>query len=157
DLDDIQARRGFDRLFVLGVRLSADIATSRAQLEQLIQHHQRSRKGFSLLPQGAPTNNVEDLDSGYTWFSDADASYTHYFNQYAAAGSDDDPAEGRDRKDGRWLAGSLGIDPAILKLSPHYCANDQLDARAMNEALWPATLDYFMDPMMDPVFSDDTI
>lgn len=157
DLDDIQARRGFDRLFVLGVRLSADIAKSRAQLAQLIQHHQRSRKGFSLLPQGAPTNNVEDLESGYTWFSDADASYEHYFNQYATDGSDDDPDEWRDRKDGRWLADSLGIDPAILKLSPHYYASDQLEARAMNEALWPATLGYFMDQMMEPVFSDDTI
>ncbi|MGZ0020385.1 hypothetical protein [Nitrosomonas sp. wSCUT-2] len=154
NLNDIQAKRGFSRLFVLGIRLSADVNKSREQLQQLIQHHQRSRKGFSLLPQGAPTNNVEDQESGYTWFSDADASYDHYFNQYAA---DDDPADWRTRKDGRWLAQSLGIDPAILKLSPHYYANDQLEARAMNEALWPATLGYFMDQMMEPVFGDDTI
>jgi len=157
DLDGVQAQRGFDRLFVLGVRLSADINKSREQLEQLIQHHQRSRKGFSLLPQGAPTNNVEDLESGYTWFSDADASYDHYFNQYANDGSDDDPAGWRTRKDGRWLANSLGIDPEVLKLSPHYYANDQREARAMNEALWPGTLGYFMEQMMEPVFSDETI
>lgn len=154
NLNDIQARRGFDRLFVLGVRLSADVDKSREQLQQLIQHHQRSRKGFSFLMQGAPTNNVEDQESGYTWFSDADASYDHYFNQYT---SDDDPADWRTRKDGRWLAQSLGIDPAILKLSPQYYANDQMEARAMNEALWPATLGYFMEQMMEPVFSDNTI
>src|SRR5690606_17159669 len=77
--------------------------------------------------------------------------------QYAADGSDDDPGEWRDRKDGRWLAGSLGIDPAILKLSPHYYANDQLEARAMNEALWPATLDYFMEEMREPVVSDENL
>lgn len=154
NLNDIQAKRGFDRLFVLGVRLSADVNKSREQLQQLIQHHQRSRKGFSFLMQGAPTNNVEDQESGYTWFSDADASYDHYFNQLSA---DDDPADWRTRKDGRWLAQSLGIDPAILKLSPQYYANDQLEARAMNEALWPATLGYFMDQMMEPVFSDGTI
>ncbi|MER0171831.1 MAG: hypothetical protein DU489_14775 [Nitrosomonas sp.] len=154
NLNDIQARRGFDRLFVLGVRLSADVDKSREQLQQLIQHHQRSRKGFSFLMQGAPTNNVEDQESGYTWFSDADASYDHYFNQYIG---DDDPADWRTRKDGRWLAQSLGIDPAILKLSPQYYANDQMEARAMNEALWPATLGYFMEQMMEPVFSDGTI
>jgi hypothetical protein len=154
NLNDIQARRGFDRLFVLGVRLSADVDKSREQLQQLIQHHQRSRKGFSFLMQGAPTNNVEDQESGYTWFSDANASYDHYFNQYA---SDDDPADWRTRKDGRWLAQSLGIDPAILKLSPQYYASDQMEARAMNEALWPATLGYFMEQMMEPVFSDGTI
>lgn len=154
NLNDIQVRRGFDRLFVLGVRLSADVDKSREQLQQLIQHHQRSRKGFSFLMQGAPTNNVEDQESGYTWFSDADASYDHYFNQYAA---DDDPADWRTRKDGRWLANSLGLDPAILKLSPQYYASDQIEARAMNEALWPATLGYFMEQMMEPVFSDDTI
>ncbi|MBX3617851.1 hypothetical protein [Nitrosomonas sp.] len=157
NLTDIQARRGFDRLFVLGVRLSADVNKSRDQLQQLIQHHQRSRKGFSLLPQGTPTNNVEDQESGYSWFSDADASYDHYFTQYATDGSDDDPSDWRTRKDGRWLASSLGIDPAIMKLSPQYYANDQLETRAMNEALWPATLGYFMDQMMEPVFSDDTI
>lgn len=155
DLDDIQARRGFDRLFVLGVRLSADVNKSREQLQHLIQHHQRSRKGFSLLPQGgAPTNNVEDQESSYSWFSDADASYDHYFNQYV---SDDDPIEWHTRKDGRWLANSLGIDPAILKLSPEYYAKDQCEARAMNEALWPGTLGYFMEQMMDPVFTDETI
>ena len=154
NLNDIQARRGFDRLFVLGVRLSADVDKSREQLQQLIQHHQRSRKGFSFLMQGAPTNNVEDQESSYTWFSDADASYDHYFNQLI---TDDDPTDWRTRKDGRWLAHSLGLDPAILKLSPQYYASDQLEARAMNEALWPATLGYFMDQMMEPVFSDDTI
>ncbi|NBQ71084.1 MAG: hypothetical protein EBU46_20535, partial [Nitrosomonadaceae bacterium] len=154
NLNDIQARRGFDRLFVLGVRLSADVDKSSEQLQQLIQHHQRSRKGFSFLMQGAPTNNVEDQESGYTWFSDADASYDHYFNQYIG---DDDPTDWRTRKDGRWLAQSLGIDPAILKLSPQYYANDQMEARAMNEALWPATLGYFMEQMMEPVFSDGTI
>ncbi|TXI37919.1 MAG: hypothetical protein E6Q59_07195, partial [Nitrosomonas sp.] len=154
NLTDAQARRGFDRLFVLGVRLSTDVDKSREQLQQLIQHHQRSRKGFSFLMQGAPTNNVEDQESGYTWFSDADASYDHYFNQYAA---DDDPADWRTRKDGRWLTNSLGLDPSVLKLSPQYYASDQLEARAMNEALWPATLGYFMDQMMEPVFSDDTI
>ncbi len=153
DLDPAQARAGFDRLFVLGVRLSADADSGAAQLERLIANHQRSRKGFSLLPQGAPTNNVEDDASGYTWRADSDLSYDHYFAQDAS----DDPTEWRTKKDGRWLAESLGIDPEILKASPNYYGTDQCEARAMNQALWPATLGYFMDQMMEPVFGDGTI
>lgn len=152
-LDATQARSGFDRLFVLGVRLGNDIQASTEQLETLIQHHQRSRKGFSLLPQGAPTNNVEDQTAGYSWRSDADASYDHYFVQDHA----DDPKDWRHKKDGRWLAESLGIAPAMLKASPNYFATDQCEARALNEALWPATLGYFMEQMMETVFSESAV
>ncbi len=152
-LDAAQARAGFDRLFVIGLRLGADVQTSTADLEKLIRNHQRSRKGFSLLPQGAPTNNVEDEVSGYTWRADSDESYDHFFTQ----DSTDDPTDWRLKKDGRWLAEQLGISPGILKASPNYYSTDQCEARAMNAALWPATLGYFMEQMMEPVFSDATI
>lgn len=153
DLSPIQARAGFDRLFVLGVRLSADSEAGATELENLIRNHQRSRKAFSLLPQGAPTNNVEDEVSGYTWGEDTDLSYDHYFNQDPS----DDPLDWRQKKDGRWLADCLGIDAELLKASPNYYSTDQCEARAMNEAMWPATLGYFMEQMMEPVFSDGSI
>lgn len=152
DLSPTQARAGFDRLFVLGVRLSADASAGATDLEGLIAHHQRSRKGFSLLAQGAPTNNVEDAASGYTWREDPDFSYDHFFGTAPS-----DPDDWRDRRDGRWLAGCIGIDAEVLKSSPNYFGVDQVEARAMNEALWPATLGYLMDEMMEPVFGDDAI
>ncbi len=153
ELNPTQARAGFDRLFVLGVRLSADAETGAAQLERLITNHQRSRKGLSLLPQGAPTNNVEDDASGYTWREDADLSYEHYFAQDTS----DDPADWHTKKDGRWLAESLGINAEIVKASPNYYVTDQCEARAMNQALWPATLGYFMEQMMEPLFDDSIV
>ncbi len=153
DLTAIQARAGFDRLFVLGVRLGDDAEASAEVLEGLIANHQRSRKGFNLLPQGAPTNNVEDEVSGYTWREDTDTSYDHYFGHQGAA----DPLDWRTRRDGRWLAASLGIDAELLKGSPNYYATDQCEARAMNQALWPATLGYFMEQMMEPAFSEATV
>ncbi|MFQ6026491.1 MAG: hypothetical protein ACE5Q6_03130, partial [Dehalococcoidia bacterium] len=148
-----QAALGFDRLFVIGVRLSADIEKSKEQLETLIGHHQKSRKGFSLLSQGTPTNNAEDADSGYTWRADSDLSYDHYFQQDPT----DDPTDWRLKKDGRWLAESLGVEPDLLQASPNYFATDQCEARAMNLALWPATLGSFMEQMMEPVFGEGTI
>lgn len=149
-LDDAQAARGFDRLLVLGVRLSSDPADGATRLEELVRHHQASRKGLSLLPQGSPTNNTDEASSGYTWWEDPDASYRHFFE----LDHDNDPDDWRLRCDGAWLAGMLGIDRELLKGSPGYFGADQAEARAMNVALWPATLGYFMEQMMAPVLSD---
>lgn len=152
DLTPVQARAGFDRLFVLGVRLSSDPQTGAAELEALLADHQRSRKGLSLLAQGAPTNNVEDDVSGYTWREDTDVSYDHYFGTAPT-----DPDDWRDRTDGRWLADLIGIDAEVLKASPNYFGTDQREARAMNEALWPTTFGYLLDQMMESVFDDDAV
>ena len=142
----------FDRLFVLGVRLGSDKDEAAAELERLIQNHQASRKGFSLLPQGRPTNNTDGSKAAYSWWEDPAESYRHFFE----IDPDDDPTNWRLRKDGAWLAGMLGIDRQVLKASPHYFGTDQSEARAMNVALWPATLGYYMEQMMEPVFSEQT-
>ncbi|MBP1692107.1 MAG: hypothetical protein H6Q32_1459, partial [Bacteroidetes bacterium] len=63
NLNEAQAQRGFDRLCVLGVRMSADPAKGQELLEQLFSHHQSSRKGLSILRQGTPTNNTESAAS----------------------------------------------------------------------------------------------
>ena len=54
-----QATQGFDRLYVLGVRLAADAERSRQDLETLIQDLARSQSGFAIVPQGTATNNTE--------------------------------------------------------------------------------------------------
>jgi hypothetical protein len=148
-----QLRRGFDQLFVVGVNISSDLENSQKKLESLIAHHQSSRKGLAIVQQGTPTNNTEDDPSGYTWVENPDTSYDHFFGTETT----DDSSDWRLKRDGRWLANFLGVDPAIPKDSVNYFAQDQAQARAMNLALWPATLGYFMDRMMAPVFADNTI
>lgn len=161
DLDDSQAARGFDRLIVLGLRLSADLQASQNLLETLIQHHHNSRNGFSLISQGTPTNNTEKKGAGFSRADDADDSFDDYF-QKATQGANADSlfAEINDpllKQDGQWLAEFLGIDPAVLKKVRHSDGTDQSEAKAMNAALWPATLGYMMDTMMRPVFDEGTI
>lgn len=153
DLTADRARTGFDRLFVLGLRLSSDQTKAAAEVATLIADHQRSRKGLALLPQGTATNNTDETSSGYSWWEDPDASYRHFFE----TDHSDDPDDWRLRKDGAWLAGMIGVDRTVLKASPGYFGTDQVEARAMNVALWPATLGYFMEQMMDLVFTDDQI
>lgn len=143
----------FDRLFVLGVRVGSDATDGAAELSTLIANHQASRKGFALLPQGRPTSNTDASTAGYTWWENPDESFKDFFE----ADPNDDPTDWRRRKDGAWLAGLLGLDRALLRGSPNYHGTDQAEARAMNTALWPATLGYYMEQMMDTVFSDATV
>ncbi len=146
--------QGFDRLFVLGVRLGSDAEQSKTELETLFKNHYFSRSGFAFLPQGSPTNNTEDSNSAFTRQDDADESFNFYFKGKAEFSETEDWL---DKSDGQWFAESLGLDTAWLKQIPHAGGRDQCEARAMNAALWPATLGYFMDTLLQPVFNDDEI
>lgn len=144
--------RGFERLFVVGVRLSADAARGTSDLQNLFLNHHFGKSGFTLLPQGSPTNNTEESGSAYSRTDDPDASFDFVFKNKARFEETDDWL---DKRDGQWLAEALGLDTEWLKQIPNAGAVDQSEARAMNTALWPATLGYFMDTLLKPVFSDD--
>ncbi|WP_299891265.1 hypothetical protein [uncultured Ruegeria sp.] len=151
-LDPVAFRRGFDKVLILGIRLRDDAEEGRAGMEDLISRHHRSKSGFTILPQGRPTNNVESAASDYNWREDPDVSFDHYFGA-----APPDPAGWYDKTDGRWLAEMLGLDPGALRVIPHYGRTDICDAKAMNVALWPTTLGYFCDTMLQPVLEDATI
>jgi hypothetical protein len=152
DLSEQNYNQGFERLFALGVKLSADETEGQISLEQLIQHHHFGNSGFSILPQGIPTNNTEESRAGFSEIEDADDAYLRYHSEL----TEDDPGDRAEKRDGRWLAELLGIDvdKATLGLTANYFHKDQCEARAMNAALWNATLGYLMESMITPVFND---
>jgi hypothetical protein len=152
DLDPAQTARGFGRVLVIGLRLSADEQAGKKELETLFQHHAFTRTGFALVPQGTPTNNTEAVGSGHGRFDDPDDS----FNDRKAPLFANDP-DWLGKKDGQWLCEYLGLDPALFAHTHNAGCTDQLAARAMNIALWPATLGYWMEGMMTNVFSRDAI
>jgi hypothetical protein len=151
DLTTDQLLAGVDRVSVLGVRLGADPEKGRLLLEELIAHHRDGRSGFELIAQGTPTNNTEDAESGFTRSDDADAT----FDLLNGAGLPQ--ADRAERLDGSWLADWLGIDPSVVAPVQGAHGTDQREARAMNVALWPATLGYFLETMMAPVFGSRTV
>jgi hypothetical protein len=61
------------------------------------------------------------------------------------------------KRDGQWVAEYLGVDPAVFAHVHGAGTQDQRAARAMSTALWPATLGYWMQTMMAPVFDAATI
>jgi hypothetical protein len=153
DLTELGLPADFERLFVLGIRAGSDSGEGAAEFSELITRHQSSRKGFAILPQGRATNNTDSASAGYSWWEDPAESFKHFFETNPA----DDPLVWQRRKDGAWLAGMLGIDRSVLRASPNYYGTDQAEARAINIALWPATLGYYMEQMLEPVFSQQTV
>ena len=79
-----------------------------AMLEELIANHQFSPKGFSLVPQGTPTNNTERNGTGY---SDNDPyDDLAFFTEVDPPAFDPPTADPlQSQTDGRLLADALGI------------------------------------------------
>lgn len=149
-----QAASGFERVFVIGLRLSADAEKNSADLEELFQHHLYSRSGFAIVPQGTPTNNTEEVSSAFSRTDDADDSYDVFVKNAAQFTPTSDPLL---KRDGQWLAEWLGLDPASLQQVPNAGQADQCEARAMNTALWPATWGYYLERLLHPVVGDKAI
>lgn len=153
DLTPVQARKGFDRIVVVGVKISSDVHQSVESIEKLFHNHERSRNGLTLLPQGTPTNNTEESNSDFSYLDDSDQS----FDQLKQEQEFTTELNWIAKKDGQWLAELLGVDRNTFKNTPNAFQTDQTEARAMNLALFPATIGYTMESMMKEVFSEEDV
>ncbi|HEX7571839.1 MAG TPA: hypothetical protein VF514_01995, partial [Bacteroidota bacterium] len=61
------------------------------------------------------------------------------------------------RQDGEWLARLLGLGHDLVQQIPNGGGTDQVEARAMQIALWPGTLGYMMKTLLAPVFPNAEI
>ena len=154
-----QYATGFTRLLVIGLQLGTAAADGPAALQELLAHHQWSRSGFSLVAQGTPAHNATGTNAGATTEDDADASFDDRMNRPLFTPVSD-PTQ---KKDGQWLAEFLAIDPTFVAGVHGSGGVDQIQARAMQTALWPATLGYWMQTLFTPnpgtasIFSDNAI
>ena len=137
-----QIRGGLERLVVIGLREAATPTQSAAALTDLINRQLRGPDGFSLLPQGTPTNNSEAADAGQDAEHEADT-----VRAVSAAAATDWTT----RTDGQQFADLLGLNPSVLAGMPNAGNTDFRDARAANTALWPATWGYFLQTALNPL------
>ena len=146
-----QFRAGFTRLLVLGVQLGADARGGKAALEELFKHHQLGDAGFSFLRQGTPTNNTENDASGFSIHEDPAEAYARYSGETPPDLNPDSPV------DGACLSRALGIDAelAALPTAQNYAHTDQLEAGAMQTALWHGTLGFFLESMAPALASEE--
>jgi len=154
-----QYANGFTRLIVLGLKLSSASKDGPAALQEMLAHHQWSRSGFFLLPQGTPAHNAAGSSAAATPENDADASFNDRLNRPLFSPVSDP----RQKRDGQWLAEYLHLDAAFVAGVHGSDGVDQMQVRAMQTALWPATLGYWMDTLFTPnpgttsIFSDAVI
>lgn len=146
--------RGFSRLLILGVKLGADSKSGQQAVQELFQHHYFSQKGFSVLPQGTPTNNTANSDAGYSSRETPEESFDRLFLQKPAY---DISSAWSEKKDGQWLSEWLGFDQAFGQQLLHAETADQSDAMNMSQALWPATMGNVMESLMKGGFDEATI
>ena len=114
-------------------------------------HHRVGRTGLSLVPQGTPTHNTTGTGTGYTALDDADESFDDRTNQPLFTPTADGGASATASGSPRPSASAHSLLTTVHAAG----GQDQMQARAMQRALWPATLGYWMDKMMTPVFGDD--
>lgn len=147
---------GFDELIVLGIKYSAGPEGSAKLLGELLTSHRYSPKGLALVPQGTATNNTSDEDSGLDptdWF--AEESYKLWTGEAEPAPTG--PIDPNEASDAERLAFYLGLPRGLLRGIPNHDAYDHAEAVAMNVALYPATLGFFLRTMLAEVVPDDRL
>ena len=148
-LDPLGITRGYDQLIVVGLKHTANTVDGQKLVEDLIQNHHYSKKGFSLVRQGTPTNNTEESDAGFT--------KSDPLNEQSYPVETGDPlfdpvtAKRDELTDGQRLAELLGIGYAPLQYIANSNAKDHTEASAMNAALYATTIGYFMNSMLQEV------
>ena len=107
-----------------------------AALQELLAHHQWSRSGFFLVPQGTPAHNTTGADAGST----PRAMMPTRASTTARIGLCSRPSPTR-CKEGWSVAGRVSRSRSCLRRRrARQRGSDQMQARAMQTALWPATL-----------------
>ena len=145
------ASQGFDRLMVLGIRVSSSASDHKALLEELIENHRYSPEGMSFLAQGTPTNHTNELRSG---FSTDDAEGEASFETETQPPVEEVVDDELNITDAQRLAAAWDVDLETLASLANANRKDVSLAKVINKALWPGTLGYYLDDLLNLDASD---
>ncbi|WP_231491641.1 hypothetical protein [Pedobacter sp. Leaf170] len=148
---DEDLKLGYEQLLVLGLKISADENESKEMFEALIENHKYSEEGLALIKQGTPTNNTEGGDSGFKNHETIDDMALEVEQDQILFTPTDDAHEATD---GQRLAEYFGLDYAIFQSVKNSGITDHKEAIAMNTAMYPGTLGYFTNTMLNGVLGD---
>ncbi|MGD9726183.1 MAG: hypothetical protein AB7G68_14895 [Nitrospiraceae bacterium] len=149
-LNEFEFATGFDKLVVLGVKLSAGQEEGKELLEHVFQSHLYEEKGMHVLPQGTPTNNFESVKSGYNRPEQEAARYFKATWKGGHAWSDAQRTDPLLQPDGLRLTEALGIGADFSRRLPGADGEDVREAMAMNRLLYPGTLGYWLRQFFSP-------
>ena len=153
ELASDEAREGFDRLYVLGIK-DATAADAQKQIEALLEGHHFGQDGLGFLPAGTPTNNTEQTASGFAGADDAETSYDLERKDPLFAYN---PGRPQDASDALRFARAIGIQPAAVDHVANAGTKEVSEALLANEALWPATVGAYLEDFLGSVIGADAI
>ena len=148
---------GIDLLLVVGISDSQTASDGAAQLRALLdaQHYTR---GVAFLTPGTATNNTPAAPAGFPPADPGGASsFATERGQPLVDASSAPGAYGVAFAHAFGLPAAAGEQIAAVEHLANANINDDMAASAMNQALWPATLGYFLEQMMAPEFDGPTI
>ena len=149
-LSEADFAAGFDKLVVLGVKVSAGKEEGKELLEGLFQSQLYQEKGMYVLPQGTPTNNFESVKSGYNWPEQEAARYFKATWKGGHAWSEAQRTDPFSLPDGIRLTQALGIGEDFSRKLPGADGEDAREALAMNGLLFPGTMGYWLRQFFSP-------
>jgi hypothetical protein len=144
-----QAKQGFDRLIVLGVKPTLTSKSAGLRLRDALDAHHYT-DGVSLLAPGTPTNATDDARPPTTQATGDDADGGYATERSAALAT---LAPG---SDGALLVGALGVPPNALIHVSGADATERKLAQQMDTVLWPATWGYYLQQLLAPLITDPT-
>ncbi len=130
----------FNRVLVFGVRSGSGPRDTALALSKLFEAH-RYTSGLALVSQGTRTNNTEAGGAGFT-------AGNRDGERHEPLSADPDAP-----RDEAVLTAALGLLPSTFQGIEGAGAQEQYNAQQMNEALWPATLGYFLAQRAEPFVS----
>ena len=137
DLTKSEFSIGFQSIVVVGVKGSLTPQESSNELKSLIESHHYTG-GFGFVAQGTPTNNTKNNPSG---FPPADPRGAKSF--WVERGA----LEIGPKSDGARIMKALGLPENLAEHLEGGDRSEQQAAQAMSEALWSATVGYYMEHM----------
>ena len=143
-IEQTDLEQGFARLIVLGVKSSLRPEAAAARLEELLDAHHYTR-GLAFVAQGSPTNNANGIAAAYPP-DDTDGNHSYQVELEQALNTP--------TSDGTRFMRALGLSPELAAHLDRADRTEHESARAMNNALWPGTLGYFLTQMMASAFGD---
>lgn len=141
---------GLDRLLVLGINAVDGKTNGSSQLEKLLSNHHYGSSGLAFVPQGTPTNNTDASSAGPTQVS---AEESYQTERLAPLYLPETGVPFHQKTNGQRTAEILGLSDSVFQHIAHSQDRELAEARAMNTALYNATLGYFFDEMLSPLVS----
>ncbi|MCS5490418.1 hypothetical protein [Algoriphagus limi] len=154
-LDKDDWEQGFDLVMAYGVK-NKDAIQSQALINKLFTNHLYSDGGLEYLAAGTATNNTDQVKSPYRALDDdLDGAFDLFFaqNPPSYVNSFDDKFE-LDVSDGQFFKEALGIPESLANDIRHHDKKDICLGRAMNRALFNATLKYYFKVMIPNLMED---